>query len=119
MYTLVLTVHILASFVLIISILFFQTSKGSALSMFGGGGDTLFSSPTGTSFIRKFTIGTAVVFGTTSILLTVFASSLRMRSVVQEYPMRQQAAPAEPGKKAAPAQPESGKAPEKAPAKTQ
>jgi len=97
MYNFVLTVHIITCVVLIVAILFFQTSKGSALSMFGGGGDALFSSPTGTSFMRKFTIAAAIVFGATSLLLTVFVSSLKMRSVVQEYPL-QRAAPAKPGK---------------------
>ena len=54
MYTLVLTLHIILAFVLIIAIVFLQTSKGSALSMFGGGGDALFNAASGTSFIKKF-----------------------------------------------------------------
>ena len=92
MYDFVLILHVVVAVVLIIAILVFQTSKGSALSMFGGGGDNLFSSNTGTSFVRKFTMGAAVLFGATSLFLTIYSSSLRMKSVVQSNPM--QAAPA-------------------------
>ena len=93
MYSFVLILHVVAAVVLIIAILVFQTSKGSALSMFGGGGDNLFSSNTGTSFVRKFTMVVGAIFGATSLFLTIYSSSLRMKSVVQEHPM-QQAAPA-------------------------
>ena len=99
MYTFMLVIHVMAAVVLIISILLFQTSKGSALAMFGGGGDSLFNSGTGTSFIKNFTMTVAGVFAATSLLLTVFASSSRLRSVVQEYPLQaqpQQSAPAAP-----------------------
>ena len=87
------------AFALIIAIVIFQTSKGSALSMFGGGGDALFNSASGTSFIKKFTMGAAVIFAVTSLLLTVMFNSNRMRSVVQQYPLgappqAQQPAPA-------------------------
>ena len=101
MYTLVLTLHIILAFVLIIAIVFLQTSKGSALSMFGGGGDALFNAASGTSFIKKFTLGAAACFAVTSILLTVMASGNRFKSVVQDYPLQMPpaaAAPAEPGK---------------------
>jgi preprotein translocase subunit SecG len=87
MYGFIMTVHILTAFVLIIAIVVFQTSKGSALSMFGGGGDALFNSASGTSFIKKFTTGAAIVFACTSLLLTVLSSGNRMRSVVQQYPL--------------------------------
>ena len=100
MYTLVLTLHIILAFVLIIAIVFLQTSKGSALSMFGGGGDALFNAASGTSFIKKFTLGAAACFAVTSILLTVMASGNRFKSVVQDYPMQMPSAasaPAEPG----------------------
>jgi len=102
MYTLIVTLHVILAFVIIISIVVFQTSKGSALSMFGGGGDALFNAASGTSFIKKFTAGCAALFAVTSILLTVMGANNKFRSVVQEYPLQQQqAAPAQP----APAQP--------------
>ena len=112
MYSFVLILHVVAAVVLIIAILVFQTSKGSALSMFGGGGDNLFSSNTGTSFVRKFTMVVGAIFGATSLFLTIYSSSLRMKSVVQEHPMRQAA----PAKAQAPAQEAGAKkdSPEKA-----
>jgi len=100
MYTLVLTLHIILAFVLIVAIVFLQTSKGSALSMFGGGGDALFNAASGTSFIKKFTLGAAACFAVTSILLTVMASGNRFKSVVQDYPLQAPqaaTAPAQPG----------------------
>lgn len=115
MYTLIVTLHVILAFVIIISIIVFQTSKGSALSMFGGGGDALFNAASGTSFIKKFTAGAAALFAVTSLLLTIFGANNRFRSVVQQYPMgapAEQAAPAQP----APAQP-AAPAPAPAPAK--
>jgi len=111
MYSFIVTVHVLLALVIIVSIVVFQTSKGSALSMFGGGGDSLFNAASGTSFIKKFTAGCAALFAVTSLLLTIFGANNRFRSVVQDYPLQQQAAPA-----AAPAQP-GAQAPLAAPAK--
>lgn len=104
MYNLILILHVVLAFVIIISIVVFQTSKGSALSMFGGGGDALFNAASGTSFIKKFTAVCAGMFAITSLLLTIFGANQRFNSVVQQYPLQQpqqQAAPAKPG---APAQ---------------
>lgn len=110
MYNLIVILHVILAFVIIISIVVFQTSKGSALSMFGGGGDALFNAASGTSFIKKFTAVAAGLFALTSILLTIFGANNRFRSVVQDYPMQQQAAPAQPGAQpAAPAAPAPGK----------
>ncbi|HAH30754.1 MAG TPA: preprotein translocase subunit SecG [Elusimicrobia bacterium] len=116
MYTFLLVTHVVAASVLILSIVVFQTSKGSALAMFGGGGDSLFNSATGTSFIKKFTITVGAVFAATSLLLTVFGASNRMHSVVQEYPLQapQQQAPAAPA-----AQPAADAAAPKAPISAQ
>ncbi|MDD5208114.1 MAG: preprotein translocase subunit SecG [Elusimicrobiales bacterium] len=111
MYSFIVTVHVILALVIIVSIVVFQTSKGSALSMFGGGGDSLFNAASGTSFIKKFTAGCAALFAVTSLLLTIFGANNRFRSVVQEYPLQQQQAPA-----AAPAQPGTP-APAAAPAK--
>ena len=105
MYTFIVTIHVILAFVIILSIVVFQTSKGSALSMFGGGGDSLFNAASGTSFIKKFTAGCAALFAVTSLLLTIFGANNRFRSVVQEYPLQappaqEQSAPAQPGAKA-------------------
>ena len=114
MYTFLMVMHVLAALSLILAILVFQTSKGSALAMFGGGGDSLFNSATGTSFIKKFTITVAAMFAVTSLLLTVFASSNRMRSVVRDYPLPTQQAPAAPAAPVAPAAAPAKAAPAKA-----
>ena len=102
-----IAIHVMTAFALIIAIVLFQTSKGSALSMFGGGGDALFNAASGTSFIKKFTAGAAIVFAVTSLLLTVMSSGNRMRSVVQQYPLGAppQAAPAQPAPAQQPAAP--------------
>lgn len=100
MYNFIMVIHVMMAFALIIAIVVFQTSKGSALSMFGGGGDALFNSASGTSFIKKFTMGAAVVFAATSLMLTVMSNSNRMRSVVQQYPL---GAPPPQSRPAAPA----------------
>lgn len=89
MYNIFLVLHIFICFLLVVSILFFQTSKGSALSMFGGGGDSLFSSPTGTTFIKKFTMWLAIAFAVNSIILTVL-SPTRQKSVLNELSVPQQ-----------------------------
>ncbi len=103
MYTIIITAHIILAFVIILAIVVFQTSKGSALSMFGGGGDSLFNAASGTSFIKKFTAWAAALFAVTSLLLTIFGANNRFRSVVQDYPLQNaptgQAAPAKPGAK--------------------
>jgi len=121
MYNLILILHVMLAFVIIISIVVFQTSKGSALSMFGGGGDALFNAASGTSFIKKFTAVCAGMFAVTSLLLTIFGANQRFSSVVQQYPLQQQpqqAAPAQPGAPgAAPAAAPAKGAPAAAPAK--
>ncbi len=85
MFTFFLIIHAIICFLLIVSILLFQTSKGSALSMFGGGGDSLFSSPSGTSFIKKFTAYLAIAFAVNSIILTVLYPT-RHKSVLYDAP---------------------------------
>jgi protein translocase SecG subunit len=117
MYNFLMVIHVLAAVSLILAILVFQTSKGSALAMFGGGGDSLFNSATGTSFIKKFTITVAAIFAATSLLLTVFASSNRMRSVVRDYPLQAQPQQQAPSAPAAPAGAVPTAAPVAAPAK--
>ena len=101
MYTLILILHVILGIAVVLAILVFQTSKGSALAMFGGGGDALFNAASGTSFIKKFTMVTAGLFAVTSLLLTIIGSTRQMSSVVQEFPMQQRA----PQQQAAPAQP--------------
>jgi protein translocase SecG subunit len=78
-----LVIHFGACFLLILSVLL-QSSKGSAMGIFGGGGggDMLFSGASGTSFVKKFTAVIALTIAVTSVLLTVEASKTRAKSVV-------------------------------------
>lgn len=102
MYDFILIIHI-AACVLLILVVLLQSGKGAGLNLFGGGGETLFSAPSGSSFMRQFTAGLAITFGITSLFLTLFASRSEMRSVTNRLPpMAPQQAPAAPGDKAAP-----------------
>lgn len=111
--TLVLIVHIIVCLTLILFILL-QSGKGADIgAVFGGGSSqTVFGSTGASTFLSKVTIGAAVVFMVTSIILTYFSGkgiTGTERSLVTE-----QSAPAATTTKPAPssAVPQSsGKAP--------
>lgn len=100
--TLVLIIHVLVCIALILIILL-QTGKGADIgATFGGGSSqTVFGSGGATTFLSKVTIGAAVVFMVTSIVLTYFSgkgvSSIE-RSIVTErsVPDSSAAVPAQP-----------------------
>ena len=105
MYEFILIIHIAVCFLLILTVLL-QSGKGAGLNLFGGGGDTLFSAPSGSSFMRQFTSGLAMTFAFTSLFLTLFASRSNMRSVTSRIPAPPPvSAPAEPAAPGAPAAP--------------
>jgi preprotein translocase subunit SecG len=88
MYSLFVFVHIVVCVGLILVVLF-QAGKGAGLgNLFGGGGggDQLFSAPSGTAFIKKVTTGMAVVFIITSVTLTILSSSRNRRSLLDSLP---------------------------------
>jgi preprotein translocase subunit SecG len=72
--TLILILHIIVCIALILIILL-QTGKGADIgAVFGGGSSqTLFGSTGATPFLSKVTIGAAVIFMITSIILTYFS----------------------------------------------
>ena len=72
--TVILAVHILVCVALIMIILL-QSGKGADIgAVFGGGSsNTLFGSTGATPFLSKLTIGVAVMFMVTSIILTYFS----------------------------------------------
>jgi preprotein translocase subunit SecG len=88
MYSLIVFVHILVCIGLILVVLF-QAGKGAGLgNLFGGGGgDQLFSAPSGTAFIKKLTTGMAIVFIVTSITLTLMTSRRSRSSLMEQIPM--------------------------------
>lgn len=93
MYHFVMAVHVLACLSMILFVLL-QTGRGAGLQMFGGGGDSLITTPSGSSFMKKFTAGLAVTFGITSLLMTLLQNRASFTSVTSGYSQPQ--APAAP-----------------------
>jgi preprotein translocase subunit SecG len=87
MYSFLVFVHIIVCVGLILVVLF-QAGKGAGLgNLFGGGGgDQLFSAPSGTAFIKKVTTGMAIVFIVTSVSLTLLSSRRSNRSLLESLP---------------------------------
>jgi preprotein translocase subunit SecG len=94
MYHFLLTVHIIACFGMILFVLL-QTGRGAGLSMFGGGGDSLINTPSGSSFMKKFTGGLAATFAFTSLFLTLLSDRTGMSSVTSKVPPTPAPIPAE------------------------
>lgn len=86
MYYFLLWVHIIACFGMILFVLL-QTGRGAGLSMFGGGGDSLINTPSGSSFMKKFTAGLAATFAFTSLFLTLLSDRTGMSSVTSQAPL--------------------------------
>src|SRR5690348_16735354 len=87
-YGFVVFLHILVCIGLILIVLL-QAGKGAGLGglLGGGGGDQLFSAPSGSAFIKKATTAMAIVFVITSLSLTVLASHRQQRSLMEQVPM--------------------------------
>ena len=85
MYHFLLTVHIVACLGMILFVLL-QTGRGAGLSMFGGGGDSLINTPSGSSFMKKFTGGLAATFAFTSLFLTLLSDRTGMSCVTSKAP---------------------------------
>jgi len=84
MYGLILTFHIIITLVLIVVVLIQSGKSGGMGGIFGGGGsEALLSAPSGNTFIKKVTVGLAVGFLATTLLLTVLHSKRTTRSVIQ------------------------------------
>jgi preprotein translocase subunit SecG len=97
MYHLVMAVHVFACLAMILFVLL-QTGRGAGLAMFGGGGDSLITTPGGSSFMKKFTAGLAVTFAFTSLLMTVLQNRSALSSVTSKVsePQAPASAPAAP-----------------------
>ncbi len=86
----ILVVHVIVCIALILIILL-QSGKGADIgAVFGGGSSqTVFGSTGAATFLSKFTIGAAVVFMITSIVLTYFsgrlATTVDERSLMTEH----------------------------------
>src|SRR3954467_4961537 len=88
MYGFLVFLHIIVCIGLVMVVLF-QAGKGAGLgNLFGGGGgDQLFSAPSGSAFIRKLTTGMALVFLFTSLSLTIVTSQRTNRSLLEQVPV--------------------------------
>jgi preprotein translocase subunit SecG len=88
MYGFVVFVHIIVCIGLILIVLF-QPGKGAGLgNLFGGGGgDQLFSAPSGSAFLKKVTTGMAVIFIFTSLGLTILTTHRNQRSLIEQLPV--------------------------------
>jgi preprotein translocase subunit SecG len=88
MYGFLVFIHIIVCIGLILIVLF-QAGKGAGLgNLFGGGGgDQLFSAPSGSAFIKKMTTGMAIVFLLTSLSLTIMTTQRNQRSLLQQLPV--------------------------------
>jgi preprotein translocase subunit SecG len=95
MYGFLIFVHMIVCIGLILVVLF-QAGKGAGLgNLFGGGGgDQLFSAPSGSAFIRKLTVGMAITFIVTSVTLTILASQRHQHSLLEQIPLT--GAPSQP-----------------------
>lgn len=88
----ILIVHVIVCIALILIILL-QTGKGADIgAVFGGGSSqTVFGSTGAATFLSKITIGAAVVFMVTSIVLTYFSG--RVAAVKDHSIMTEQSVP--------------------------
>ncbi|MBI5883757.1 MAG: preprotein translocase subunit SecG [Elusimicrobia bacterium] len=110
-YNILIVIHVAACVLLILTVLI-QGGRGAGLMVFGGGGD-LINTPSGTTFIKKFTGVVAGVFALTSLFLTLLTTRSSMTSVTSRVPKQPAPveAPAVPGGEqgsAAPAAPSDG-----------
>src|SRR4051812_26145433 len=106
LYTFLLSLHIVAC-VLMILVVLLQTGRGAGLAVFGGGGESLINTPSGSSFMKNFTSVLAGTFAFTSLFLTLLSSRSGISSVTSRArtaaPVEQPAAPAQQSPTQAPA----------------
>ena len=84
MFTILMTIHVAVSLFLILIVLV-QSGRSGGFSglMGGGGGDSLFSTASQQSGLRKATVVMAVIFMFTSLGLTVLSSRESEHTVFQ------------------------------------
>jgi preprotein translocase subunit SecG len=109
LYHFLLTIHVIACILMILVVLL-QTGRGAGLNVFGGGGDSLINTPSGSSFMKNFTSILAGTFAFTSLFLTLLSGRSGMSSVtgrVRAQPPVEapQVPPVPPPPPPAPAQP--------------
>ncbi len=98
-YHLLLAVHVCVC-VLMILVVLLQTGKGAGLALFGSSGDSLITTPTGSSFMRNLTGALAGAFAFTSLFLSLLSAKSGMSSVTSRFSL-----PAAPASQQAPVVP--------------
>jgi preprotein translocase subunit SecG len=84
MFTLLLVIHILASFTMV-GVILLQSGKGAEMgAAFGGSSQTLFGSRGATTFLSKVTVVAAAVFMLTALSLAVLSKERSVASSLQE-----------------------------------
>lgn len=93
MYTFVLVIHMAVALFLILIVLLQIGKAGSLGGIFGGGGgEQLFSTPSGSDLLRKMTIVLAIIFLITSMSLTFVSYRARLTTVTGKMPYQPPAA---------------------------
>jgi preprotein translocase subunit SecG len=86
MVVLVVVLHILVSFIMI-GVVLLQSGKGAEIgAAFGGSSQTIFGSRGPGTFLSKMTVGAAVVFMLTSMVLSVMSGGQSVASKIQVEP---------------------------------
>ncbi len=97
MYVFVVIVHIITCLLLILVVLTQTGRMGGFGGIFGGGGgEQLFSTPSGSEFLRKTTAILAVIFFLTTISMTYLGYRRGIRTVTSQIPITQQQIPQQP-----------------------
>jgi preprotein translocase subunit SecG len=82
MYTLLIVLHLLVSFIMI-GVILLQSGKGAEIgAAFGGSSQTIFGSRGPGTFLSKVTVGTAVIFMFTSLGLAILSKERSLLSVI-------------------------------------
>lgn len=109
MFTFIVVIHIIVSFVMIIAVLL-QVGKGASIgSTFGGGSSsqTVFGSAGPATMLGKVTYACAAIFMITSLTLTYLSSRQKSTSIMSGVPsVTTTAPPAVPAAPGAPGMPE-------------
>lgn len=96
MYALLVTIHLLACFIMLSAVLL-QSGKGAEMgASFGGASQTIFGARGPTTFLSKLTVGAAIVFMLTSLSLGIVSRerSIATTAIPVGPPAPPQAAPA-------------------------
>lgn len=111
MIIIVTIVHVLACFILVLTVLL-QAGKGADIgAVFGGASTTIFGSSGAGNFLTRLTTGAAIVFMATSLTLTYGSSHRTSSSIMPESaapPSRGEPLAGGPADETAPAAPQGG-----------